>query len=376
MNFSKINATAPDVLDMFFPERSLFFFYQKLSFSTIFFFNYWGRRKSLFIDNSKFEFFENLYFYRFSYIESIYYIFKKRIGYKHELRTISLLLYFDVQYNFSFLLPYRFFDILPDDFMTQLIGHPHEYFLRKKKKKVIYRSIPKSKILKNFRANIFLNFFKFFDTKKQINYNFIYHFFFNDFLRDSSSERVFLFIISSLKNLLLKFNSNTTLLLLFIIIYNYVFKQTCNIHFFSFFLKIFNFQLKETKVCNFLPFVVQLTTESFDFSGINIQFFGYERFIKSHLTTNFFKNKMFSIEQGFNKNCSNFYDNYVYFTNRNFFYFFEKYFKPKKSLYRQAFFIKKRLVCESLKNFTFSDRRFFMFNFLNILKKDSSYYSI
>jgi hypothetical protein len=129
MNFSKINSPTLDVLDTFSLERSLFFFYQKLIFSTIFFLNYWGRKKSLFIDNSKFEFFENLYFYKFSYIESIYYIFKKRIGHKLELRAISLLLYFDIQYNFSFLLPYQFFDILPDDFMTQLIGHPHEYFV-------------------------------------------------------------------------------------------------------------------------------------------------------------------------------------------------------------------------------------------------------
>jgi hypothetical protein len=155
-----------------------------------------------------------------------------------------------------------------------------------------------------------------------------------------------------------------------------VLTQTSNIHFFSFFLKIFNFQLKETKNHNLLPFVTQLIENVTVFSGINMQFFGYERFIKSHLTTNLFKNKIFSIEQGFSENPMNFYENYPYFKNRNFFYFFEKYFKPKPSLYRQSFFIKKRLVCESLKNFTFSDRRFFMFNFLNILKKDFSYYNI
>jgi hypothetical protein len=108
---------------------AFFFFYQKLIFSTIFFFNYWGRIKNLFIDNSRFEFYENLYFYKFSYIEPIYYIFKKRIGQKIELKTTSLLLYFDTQYNSSYFLPYRVFDILPDDFMTQLIGHPHEYFV-------------------------------------------------------------------------------------------------------------------------------------------------------------------------------------------------------------------------------------------------------
>jgi hypothetical protein len=246
----------------------------------------------------------------------------------------------------------------------------------KKKKKVIFRSIPKSKILKNFRANIFLNFYQFFDTKKQINYNFIYHFFFNDFLCNSMPERVFFFTISGLKNLLLKFTSNIILLLLFLVVYKYVFTQTSNSHFFSFFLKIFGFQLTETKEHNFLPFIVQLAGGSVYFYGINMQFFGYERFIKSHLTTNFFKNKMFSIEQGFNENYSNFNENYAYSTNRNFFYFFEKYFKPKWSLYRQPFFTKKRFVYESLKNFIFSDRRFFTFNFLNIVRKDSSYYSI
>jgi hypothetical protein len=108
-----------------------------------------------------------------------------------------------------------------------------------------------------------------------------------------------------------------------------VFTQTSNSHFFSFFLKIFGFQLTETKEHNFLPFIVQLAGGSVYFYGINMQFFGYERFIKSHLTTNFFKNKMFSIEQGFNENYSNFNENYAYSTNRNFFYFFEKYFKPK-----------------------------------------------